>query len=200
MLNKMLSPRRLMIMGAPVLLAVILTTVLMGCFGDFAPVAPGRDAAQGEEPRWLTYDVPDHPGVAKVILTASTTIDPGIGGLVSGIMVGSALEIFLSVPPQNSGSSGESVAISMSLNTPGILVFDLGPDGTQFDPSAKLVVKGARLNGNVVSLYWQDPITNQWIRVGPADVGSDGTITASISHFSRYGLVGYTDGLGDYTE
>jgi len=189
MLNKMLSSRWLMITGAPVLL-VVLTAILAGCFGDFAPMSPGKDTVQVEEPRWLTYDMPDQPGVAKVILTASTAIDPSIGGLVSGIVVGSALEIFLSVPPQNDGSSFESTTISMGLNTPGILVFDFWPDGMKFDPPVILTIKGARLSGNAVSLYWWDSVATLWVRVGSADAGPDGTITASISHFSRYGLAG----------
>ena len=191
MRQKTLSCGLSMIVGALVLLIVVgVTTIMIGCFGDFTPMTPSKATDGVEQPHWLTYDVPDQPGAAKVILTASATIDPSTGGLVSGLHVGSAVRISLDVPPQTDGSSfRKAKTIRMTIEKAGILVLDFAPDKTQFDPPPTLTIAGARPAGNALSLYWWDPEADQWVKLAtPVNVSADGTIITHIPHFSRYGV------------
>lgn len=191
MLRRIVSSVRSMSLAASVLLAAVaLSAVLVGCFSDFAPVSPSRESAGVSEPNWLTFDVPENVRASKTILESAATIDPALGGLVPGIQIGSALGISFEVPAQSSGSEFDSPAsLSLSVNEIGILVIDFGPDGTQFDPPAALVISGAKLRGNSVSLYWQNPASGAWEKqTAPVSIGSDGTLRVAISHFSRYGL------------
>lgn len=191
MLSRIVSSVRSMSLAASVLLAVVaLSAVLAGCFSDFAPVSPSRDSVGVSEPNWLTFDVPENVRASKTILESAATIDPVLGGLVPGIQVGSSLGISFEVPAQSGGSEFDSPAnISLSVNELGVLIVDFGPDGTQFDPPAALVIRGARLRGNSVSLYLQNPSTGAWEKqTTPVNVDADGTLRVAISHFSRYGL------------
>lgn len=191
MLSRIVSSVRSIGLAASVLfVAVALATVLVGCFGDFAPVSPSEESVGISEPNWLTFDVPDDVRASKTVLSSLATIDPATGGLVPGIQIGSALGISFEVPAQSSGSEFDSPAsLSLSVNEIGILVIDFGPDGTQFDPPAALVISGAKLRGNSVSLYFQNPATGAWEKqTTPVNVGADGTLRVAISHFSRYGL------------
>ena len=78
------------------------------------------------------------------------------------------------------------------------LVYNLGPTGSTFEPAASLTFtfNAAQLAGNVdenrlAVAYW-DETSGQWVPLNTENIDlADGTITAAISHFSTYALLGY---------
>jgi hypothetical protein len=164
-------------------LVLVAIVTLIGCFGDFAPMSPSG--------------VSDQPGVtqhapgAKLIETltnvVSKLIDPLTGGLL--VLKVDLLEVSLDIPPQPSWVGPVTISMGLIQDTEQILDLDFGPDGTQFDPAATLTAKNAKLKGENIALYWWDPEAERWVKLDtPVKVDPDGTITTTISHFSRYGL------------
>jgi hypothetical protein len=171
-------------------LVLVAVVALVGCFEDFAPMAPSTDTASVQEPHWLTYERPHHLGAAKVV-TTSWTIDLRSGGRL--VLEDGSLVATFNIPPQSVG--GGSITISMSVDGSGRVIIDFGPDGTFFSPEATLTVSGAQLDGDDVGdedvvLYWWDSVTQMWVQLSTQVEVDDGQAITTVSHFSLYGLGG----------
>jgi hypothetical protein len=68
------------------------------------------------------------------------------------------------------------------------LIYDFGPDGTQFDPAASLalplpVTPGS---GETAVISWLDTASNTWVDL--ASTVSGGAVTASVEHFTSFAV------------
>ncbi|MBI4531684.1 MAG: hypothetical protein HY709_09175 [Candidatus Latescibacteria bacterium] len=164
-------------------IAIVAVVTLVGCFDNFAPMAPGEVSDQPG----ITQDAPSTKLIGTLTEIVSKLIDPLTGGLL--VLEVDPLEVSLGISPQASWVGPVTISMGLIQDTEQILDLGFGPDGTQFDPAATLTTKKAKLTGTNIALYWWDPATERWVKLDtPVKVDPDGTITTSISHFSRYGL------------
>jgi hypothetical protein len=78
------------------------------------------------------------------------------------------------------------------------LPYNLGPDGTTFSPAIsitlhydKSLIPAGMSESNLV-LAWWDAANSKWVNLTSTVDTAKGTITATISHFSTYAVVGFT--------
>ena len=162
---------------------VIAMFLVAGCSMDsVGPSAPGGSSGELE---FVTYELPEAEMAAKSLRTwADTEVIDGDGGGTLEIGNG-GLEITVTIE----GIEGGTKEMTLSLASHKLVMVDIGPSGTKFDPSASIVAKGSSINlpEGEIALYYYDNGT--WVVMSSAMVTGDGkdiTLSATLTHCSRY--------------
>ena len=116
--------------------------------------------------------------------SALATVTPGSGGTVA-LADGS-----LSVP---AGAVGETVTITMEAD-PELHAYAFGPSGLEFRSPATLTIsvdeatlRDAGIDPDRLAVAGASDDEDDWTAIGGSY--DDGAVTASLHHFSRYGLI-----------
>jgi hypothetical protein len=76
------------------------------------------------------------------------------------------------------------------------VIYDFGPDGTEFLEPAALTLPAPKLGENQVAVIsWLDEEANAWTDLSTT-VGDDGSVSADITHFTKF-VVRFTDAAVD---
>lgn len=162
---------------------VIAMFLVAGCSMDSSgPSAPGRSAGELE---FVTYELPEAEMAAKSLSTwtDAEVIDPDDGGRLK--IGNGGLRITLTI----GGIEGGTKKMTLRLASHRLVMVDIGPSGTKFNPPARLVAKGSSINlpEGEIALYYDDNGT--WVVMSSVRITGDGkdiTLSAALRHCSRY--------------
>jgi len=152
------------------LLALVLVTAGCSTLSDNSPTAPGETG------------------------TASTSSDTYAEALIRAD-VGGTLQLGVNVVSFPPGALNEDTLVSIVLHgssTPFRKVFDLYPDGIQFNKSVSLTLTmgapGIMASGQFVipAIYYFNEGNSDWENIGGRPDFQERTVTTRIEHFSRY--------------
>ncbi len=126
--------------------------------------------------------------------TASTSSDTYAEAFIQAA-VGGTLQLGVNVVNFPPGALNEDTLVSIVQNsnsTPYRVIFDLYPDGIQFNKTVSLTLtmgaQGIMANGQFVipAIYYFNEGSSEWENIGGRANFQDRTITTRIHHFSRY--------------
>jgi len=166
------------------LAALVLAFAVPACGGDDNDGKQGQGPNEQEETGQASKEISAEEG-GELKLGAAKLAIPG-GALAEDLTV-----TVQSTQPASSLPSGDSLKG---------LVYDFGPDGTEFEKPATLTLPaaGSPGEGKEAVIAWLDPESGEWQDL-ETSAGSGGTLSAEISHFTLF-VVRFVDAEGNGSE
>ena len=195
---------------AAILAGVAASVLLMTGCSD-SPLAPvvsrgGSDAIQfvesqyGSDPLAAVNDstkTPDGPlaaGGSWYLASASDTAYVGNAGGTIYLDFGGPTST-LEIPADAVCSGGGSCVVMITgraayFTAPygPLFLYDFGPDGLRFAKPCELKVNAGFPPGQIVSLFWLNPVTGVWELQQQVRVLKEGVVKFTVTHFSKYGI------------